>query len=210
MLSTSNKDYKIELKFNCQEISQAPQFVSPMKPSQYLSNSYEEFYYHQYLPKLLSSLPDNPDPPPLDTYLKEIHSISPKCMVQYQELYKRGIKSPETDQIASNFCQLAKELDKKSRSEFIKQNDLDLKLLSDYLTKSQKDKYYMLYQNGKFHLDQPNPDDYQLLSYRKEPEKYRYICQSQSGKTINVLLRWKNGIAYPAFQISLNRDKSAK
>ena len=37
-------DLKLELKFNASTISDAPQFVSPMKPSQYLGSSYEEFF----------------------------------------------------------------------------------------------------------------------------------------------------------------------
>ena len=42
-------EYKVEFKFNASSLDKAPQFVSPMKPSRYLSSSYEEFYYTNYL-----------------------------------------------------------------------------------------------------------------------------------------------------------------
>ena len=47
IITNDNKtksEYLIEFKFNIKQINQAPQFVSPMKPSQYLTLSYEEFF----------------------------------------------------------------------------------------------------------------------------------------------------------------------
>jgi hypothetical protein len=35
--------FNIEFKFNAEFIKETPQFVSPMKPSQYLQTSYEEY-----------------------------------------------------------------------------------------------------------------------------------------------------------------------
>lgn len=43
------RKFNIEIKFNAQNINETPQFVSPMKPSQYLETSYEEYYYDNYL-----------------------------------------------------------------------------------------------------------------------------------------------------------------
>ena len=40
---------KLEFKYNASSIDETPQFVSPMKPSQYLQSSYEEYYYDNYL-----------------------------------------------------------------------------------------------------------------------------------------------------------------
>jgi len=53
-------------------------------------------------------------------------------------------------------------------------------------------------------LQRVDPADYNIVSCVKNPAKSRYECETQSGKKINVLLRWKNGngIAFPAFQIS--------
>ena len=45
----------IELKFNASEIDDAPQFASPMKPSQYLSHSFEDYHYSNILPQIIKS-----------------------------------------------------------------------------------------------------------------------------------------------------------
>ncbi len=182
--------YNLELKFNAESISDAPQFVSPSNPSQYMSGNYEEHYYDNYLPKLAEFggllLPDK------KTYLKQINGNNPKCMITYKTLYKEN----------EEFKNLANKLSKDSIETFIQKYELDIVSLSRYLQTSQKDKIYMLYKNGKFNKEIPDMNDYELVSYEKD--KNRYIVTNQNNKKIYVLLRWKNcnGIAFPAFQIS--------
>lgn len=91
-----------------------------------------------------------------------------------------------------------------SISEFINNNELDYIMLTNYLLTSQANKIYMLYTNGSFIKQLINSADYTLIEIIKQPYKFKYECISESGKKINVLLRWKNGngIAFPAFQIS--------
>ena len=84
----TNCSYNIELKFNASSIDETPQFVSPMKPSQYMSSSYEDYYYDNYLTKLAAQ--SGLEMPPRETYLKQIHTNSPKCMAKFQELYYKG------------------------------------------------------------------------------------------------------------------------
>ena len=204
-----SKSFKVELKFNASSISKAPQFVSPMKPSQYLINknglSYEDYYYDNYLPPLLHTvglpIPDK------STYLAQIHSNSPACMKESQELYYKGCKpsskftkNPED----INFYTLANKLSRESIQSFIQETELDSTLLSKYLMKTQQDKVYMLYHNKTFILQHNNMDDYVIDTVTKNDTKFRYECTSKNGKKMNVLLRWKNGcgIAFPAFQIS--------
>lgn len=199
------EEYKVEFKFNTSSLDKAPQFVSPMNPSRYLSNSYEEFYYSNYLHKL--ALKSNLPMPSKEEYLKQIHSNKPKCMKHYQELYYKGCSSSSKftgKQEDINFYNYAKELSNTSISEFINNNDLNSAMLSDYLLTSQANKIYMLYIDNSFVKQVINSSDYTLLSVIKQPEKLKYECISVSGKKINVLLRWKNGngIAFPAFQIS--------
>jgi hypothetical protein len=195
----------IELKFNAATISDAPQFVSPMKPSQYLSASYEEYYYATYLPLLAAEagLPL----PSLADYLKQIHATRPECMKAYQDLYYQGCagSSKYTGQpTAVNFYELAKQLSNESISTFIEKTDLQAELLSAYLRESQKEKRYMLYKTNAFHLQHHCVEDYTIESVTKNPKKFRYECSTKSGKKMSILLRWKNGngIAFPAFQIS--------
>ena len=51
---TLNKKYvfKVEFKFNATQIGDTPQYVSPMKPSQYLTGDYEEYFYDSYLSQI--------------------------------------------------------------------------------------------------------------------------------------------------------------
>jgi hypothetical protein len=200
-------DFNIELKFNADTIEDTPQFVSPMKPSQYLSHSYEEFYYDNYIEQL--SLLGNFPVPSKDIYLHEIHSHSPQCMKDYQNKYYKGCK--QSSQYSGNpedinFYKKSKGLSNESIRRFISQSELDINKLSSYLCLSQKEKYYMLYKNNEFHIGISDMNNYHLVSYEKHPEKYYYLATSLSGKKIKILLRWKNGngIAFPSFQISLD------
>jgi hypothetical protein len=196
-------EYKVEFKFNASSLDKAPQFVSPMKPSRYLSSSYEEFYYTNYLTKL--ALKGNLKMPPKEEYLKHVHSNKPKCMTDYQDLYYKGCRSSSKftgNQEHIDFYNYAKELSSISISEFIESNELNIAMLSNYLQTSQANKIYMLYTNNTFIKQIINSDDYMLIDVIKHSNSYE--CISKSGKKIYALIRWKNGngIALPAFQIS--------
>jgi len=197
----------LEFKFNASSIDEAPQFVSPMKPSQYMSASYEKFYYDNYLEQLATfmELPM----PKQDEYITQIHNNKPKCMKLFQDLYYRGCKksSKFTNNLKDIECyKYAKNLSNKSISSFINSTELNIEMVSKYLYNTQKDKIYMLYSltEKKFIIQKIDLDDYNIVSVKKNPEKYRYECITKTGKKINILLRWKNGngIAFPAFQIS--------
>lgn len=197
VLNGGEKTFKIELKFNAQQIDDSPQFVSPMKPSQYLSMSYEEYYYDNYLGKLCDSKPTK------EVYLSQIHNTSPKCIAVIQGKYKRGSKPCGTDE-EKQFYMKCKEVSKDSIYNFINIAELDLNKFSSYLKTSQTDKIYMLYKNGQFYKDIPTNNDYELVRYVKDPIYSRYIATTKTGRELKILLRWKNGngIAFPAFQIS--------
>jgi len=199
------EEFKVEFKFNATSLDETPQFVSPMKPSQYLNNSYEEVYYANYLSKLATL--GNLEMPSIEDYLKQIHSNKPQCMKKFQELYYNGCSGSSkftAKQEHIHFYNYAKELSNASITEFINNSELNITMLSNYLQSTQSDKIYMLYNNNSLIKQTINIDDYTLISVTKQPDKYRYECRSKSGKKIKVLLRWKNGngIAFPAFQIS--------
>jgi hypothetical protein len=203
--SSDPRIYNIELKFNASAIDEAPQFVSPMKPSQYLSGSYEDHYYTNYLPTL--SATSGLSIPAKEAYMAQIHTNKPKCIKDFQELYYQGCNASSkftNNEADIKFYELAKQLSNESISSFIEKTDLNIGLLSEYLQASQKGKIYMLYSDGQFTKQTVNIDDYIIVRVVKNPQKFRYECTSMNGKKITVLLRWKNGngIAFPAFQIS--------
>ena len=196
--------FNIELKFNAGSIDAAPQFVSPMKPSQYLDESYESYFYEDYLEYIMAKL--SLPMPSQEIYLKQIHSEKPACMTEYQNLYYQGCsRSSQYTGVpnAISFYIYCKHLTKASIANFIETTELKTEKLTKYLQSSQKDKIYMLYKHNKFIKQSVNMDDYIITGVVAEPSKSRYICNTKSGKKIKVLLRWKNGhgIALPAFQI---------
>jgi hypothetical protein len=204
-IKTKISEEKLEFKFNASSIDEAPQFVSPMKPSQYLSQSFEEYYYDNYLIPLLKEF--GLDIPERNLYLKSVHNNKPKCMESAQLLYYQGCKQSSKytgSEQAVKFYQSCNEASKKCITNFIQETDLDIEKLVEYLIKSQDKKNYLLYKNGEFHIQSSNNDDYTIVSCNKNPEKSRFEAETKSNKKIYILLRWKNGngIAYPAFQIS--------
>lgn len=197
-------DAKLEFKFNATCIDDVPQFVSPMKPSQYLSQSFEDYYYDNYLVNLLQDY--ELQIPEKNVYLSKIHSNKPKCMENAQKKYYQGCQRSSKFTGKHNdieFYEKCINISKECIEKFIEETDLNISKLSDYLINSQNNKIYLLYKNNKFNI-QSIEDDYTIVSYEKQPKNFRYVATTKSGKTINILLRWKNGngIAYPAFQIS--------
>jgi hypothetical protein len=198
-------DEKVEFKYNATSIDETPQFVSPMKPSQYLSQPFEEFYYDNYLISLLQEF--DLDVPERSLYLKSIHNNKPKCMETQQLLYYQGCKNSSKytgEEKAIQFYKKCNEVSRECIEKFIGSTELDIVKLTQYLITSQDKKNYLLYKNGNFYVQLSNTDDYSIISYVKNADKSRYEAVTKTGKKINILLRWKNGngIAYPAFQIS--------
>jgi hypothetical protein len=176
-----------------------------MNPSKYLEYSYEEYYYDNYIKNLSKEygliLPCRKE------YIKKIHSNSPLCVIEYQKKYYKGCeKSSKYTAVKEDidFYEESKKKSKDSIISFINLYSINIKMLSEYLLETQKNKYYMFYKNNNIYLETVNQDNYIITSYIKEPEKQRYLATTKSGNILKILLRWKNGngIAFPAFQIS--------
>jgi hypothetical protein len=205
------KSAHIELKFNAADVDETPQFASPMKPSQYLSQSFEEYHYNTVLPRIAEVAKERvEDLPKKEIYLKEIHGNKPACMGEFQKLYYEGCKSSSKfteEPLAIQFYQNALAVSKQGIYDFIEATELDASKLTEYLLDTQKGKIYMLYSNGRFIKQEVNLEDYIITNVTKNGKKSRYECETKTGIKLNVLLRWKNGngIAFPAFQISAHR-----
>jgi len=199
-------NFNIEFKFNAKNISDAPQFVSPAKPSRFLENNYEEYFYDHYLPLIANF--DGLEMPNKEDYLEKIHGPKPKCVSEYQTKYykgSKGSKSKYTGKIEDiDFYQYCKKISKESIDTFIQNTDLKVDILTNYLQDTQRNKIYMLCKDDKFYQQEADVDNYQIIHYEKKPDISSYIATLKNGKKIKILLRWKNGngIAYPAFQIS--------
>ena len=187
-----NTSYHVEFKFNAKNIKDVPQYYSPSKPSQYMSLCYEDFFYECYL-EVLANVGHLPMPDK-DIYKRTINSNDPKCMAEFKKKYKECVW----------FKNACKEYTKLSIEVFLPLVELDIRKLSKIL-KEKQNKDYMMYLNGMYHHEKPNMNDFEIESFIVDSkQKNRFICRTKSGKSMRVLLRWKNGngIAYPAFQIS--------
>lgn len=205
LIINNSIEFMVEFKFNVSCVDNTPQFVSPMKPSQYLDSSYEEYYYDYYFTTLVNTY--NLPLPTKEDYLKYIHSPKPKCLQEHQIKYYRGCSKSSKYSGNKNdeeFYESSKTLSNNSISTFISKFGVNQDKLTEYLLDTQKNKYYMLYKDGRIYLDIINLNDYIITEITKDPSKYRYIAKTKSGKNLKILLRWKNGngIAFPSFQIS--------
>tara|TARA_B100001287_G_C22680800_1_gene530238 strand:+ start:1573 stop:2601 length:1029 start_codon:yes stop_codon:yes gene_type:complete len=206
LLKINNElEFNIEFKFNVVSVNETPQFVSPMKPSQYLSESYENYFYNNYLTTLVQEY--NLSLPCKDEYLKNVHSNKPICLKEHQEKYYMGCKRSSkftNNQNDIDFYNSSNKASQESICNFIREYDLNIDKLTEYLLQTQKNKIYMLYKNNHFTLETVDLNNYTIIHVEKDPEHYRYLATTASGKKLKILMRWKNGngIAYPAFQIS--------
>ena len=195
---------RVEFKFGVNKLDRCPQWVSPTKPSQYLSNDFELDYYEKVLPKICNHL--QIDVPEQQEYLKQVHGDKPKCLQLLQDAYYKGSKGSSrcTNQAPDiEFYQLCCQLSKQHITNFIQNTTLDMDQLNNHIKMTQVDKHYMLYDGKQFHLEIRDPESYNIISWEKNANKHRYDCHTQDGTRLSILLRWKNGngIAFPAFQI---------
>ena len=208
----NNIQFKVEFKFNATELTDPPQFSSPSKPDEYLDCSYDEMFYKDYLSKITGE----DKKPAKEIYLKYVHNNKPvPGMEQFKEKYSCGsIRSKKKytgKQEDIDFYNLCNKISQDSIRHHISNTNLKIEKLSQYLQETQRDKYYMLYDkvSGTFNCRTMDMNILQIASYIKDPNGYRYIATTKSGRKLNILLRWKNGngIAYPAFQIRLVKDR---
>lgn len=210
-LVNNKETFCIEFKNNASNLNSIPQFVSPMKPSQYFNGCYEDHYYDNYFRDL--TLQYNLPIPEKEDYLKQIHFTNPKCLIEHQIKYYRGCKSKRQYSGEENdieFYNNAKKAARDSISSFMNCYDLNKEKLTDYLLKTQKNKHYMLHSSGTFYLDTIHSDNFIITDIEKKPDKNMYIAKTKGGDYLSILIRWKNGngIALPALQIGINRKNS--
>ena len=227
-LILNNMKYNIEFKFNAQCVQDTPQFVSPMKPSKFLGEDFDDddykfengSYHNVYIPVLSKY---GMEIAPWDIYKKYVHYAEPEptpnadtqeiyhvgCMKKVQDFYYAGCKRSSrytNDPIAIQFYEDMKIANDDYICSFIQNTPLKCDVLTDHLLKTQNNKYYMLYKNGKFNLETIHEDEYIICTkHQIKKTKNSYYVVTKTGKKLKILLRWKNGngIAYPGLQISL-------
>jgi hypothetical protein len=196
LLKVNGVSAPLEFKYGVDCVNDAPQFVSLMKPSQYLEENFEGYFYDNYFHKIhekyLLKTGDNRLMASKEVYVKTNHSENVPCLMPYKQLY-------ETDKEFITFC---RSIEEEAVGRFIHEVDPKLNILSDKLKTKQKDKIYLLYKDGKFTTETMNEDLFQLVSVVERKGRC-YICETACGGKISIRLRFKNGcgIQFPALQI---------
>jgi len=190
---------KIEFKNGGSNIGDLPQFLSLQTKIGLFTETYDKFWYENYLDKYIacdSSITETK--PSLQLYLKNLtstkYTITPFfAQLKTRELFFQNEKNAVVNaSITDYLTTYGKEIDIKSFSEKVKA--------------TQTDKIYLLWSNGKFSTDQLSEAEMTGMTFHAI--KNGNVLQVKAGTTTyNMLLRWRNhkGILNPAWQISMKR-----
>lgn len=187
---------KIEFKYNCSSITKYPQFLSINSNNFIKDDGYSAYFYDNYLDKIANlikiPLPDK------NSYLKHVHNNNYNSLPFFTELKANETKIKEEK----------KKIVIESIHKYLKENlILDISAINNYFREKEKDKYYLLFKNGKFNYDYIKKDELEIIDIKEIKNKNTLILNTKSNSYISMLLRWKNhlGILFPAWQISLMR-----
>jgi hypothetical protein len=191
---------KIEFKNGGTNISNIPQFLSLQAKVNLFPVTYDTFWYNKYMDKYIACDSGITEPKPsLEKYIKNVtktnYNTSPffAQLREREEFFKKEKNDVVNDSITDYLTTHGEEFDIKSFSETVKA--------------TQTDKIYLLWSNGKFHIDKFSQAEMSGMIYHSI--KNGNVLEIKSGNTIyGLLLRWRNhkGILNPAWQISIKRE----
>ena len=130
-----------------------------------MTNNFEEYHYDNYFEDICNIF--DLEKPNRDDFVNRIHYEKPECVRELQTAYYKGAKNSSRctyleDDIDK--CVKCKQISNKSITEFLKQTDLNIEKLNEYLLNSQKDKQYMLFDTftQSFKHETPDVKDYTI------------------------------------------------
>lgn len=190
---------KIEFKFGATKLNKIPQILSLQSKVDLFPETYDSFYYDNYLDKYLEKVKDIiSDKPDKTIYLKKVTSVNYKVNPFFQELKEKEEKNKKEKHKIVN-TSIKEYLEKYSK-------DINILYFMDKVLETQKEKHYLLWNDGEFHYDTIEQSEIENMEYSNVKNGNTVILKSNK-TTYNILLRWRNhkGILNPAYQISMNR-----
>lgn len=193
---------KIEFKNGGITINDIPQFLSLQTKFGLFNKTYEEFWYENYIDRYVAC--DNlitEAKPPLHSYLKIVSSTNYNIHPFFAQLKNR-----------EEFCKTEKnEIVNESITDYLTRygTTIDIESFTEKVKQTQRDKIYLLWYNGTFHLDKFADEEMKNITFNSI--KNGNILELKTGTTTySLLLRWRNhkGILNPAWQISMKREQS--
>jgi hypothetical protein len=190
---------KIEFKNGGSNIGDLPQFLSLQAKIGLFTETYDKFWYENYLDKYIACDASITEAKPsLQLYLKNVgstkYTITPFfAQLKTRELFFQKEKNEVVNMSITDYL-----------TKYGKQ--LDIKSFSEKVKATQTEKIYLLWCDGKFCTDKLSEAEMSDITYHSI--KNGNVLELKSGNTIyGLLLRWRNhkGILNPAWQISLKR-----
>ena len=198
---------KVEFKNGGRRISHLPQFLSLQVKFGLIEETYDKFYYENYIDKYM-----NCDPlltttlnkkPSLQDYLKSVTKTDlKKASLFFSELQNRELFFQKEKKSVVNLS-ITDYLTKFGAS-------IDIKPFYEKVKETQGGKHFLMWSDEKFYLDTFSDEEIsQEMTF--DSIKNGNSLEIKSGKVIySLLLRWRNhkGILNPAWQISMKRNES--
>lgn len=198
--STIVANRKIEFKNGGTNISELPQFLSLQTKIELFQETYDKFYYENYLDKyMMCDSGITEEKPSLQDYLKKVTSTNYSITPFFNQLKTRELFfQKEKNEVVNN-----------SIKDYLTTYgmDMNIKMFSEKVRATQIDKIYLLWSNQKFYLDKLSEVEMSDMSFHSI--RNGNIIELKSGTTkYGLLLRWRNhkGILNPAWQISMKRN----
>ena len=187
-----------EFKHNCGSIGKLPQYYSPPENKGYITPSYANYFYDDYLTQICELA--NIEKLNKETYMKHIY----QCDHTVNDFF---VKLREAE---PRIQKEKKKIVHTSIKNYLNTygNDLSIEMIKQDVQKQQL-KTFILWDCKNFYKDTISADELELEKIEKIENDNRIVVTSKAGTKHYMLLRWRNhlGILYPAWQISLERPE---
>lgn len=198
--NTLEKSIKIEFKNGGFKLTDLPQILSLRARFPIIDESYDKFYYENYLDQyILCDEEITEIKPSLETYLQKITSVNYDIHPFFEQLRK----------YENNHKNTKNEIVNKSITDYLQRygNHILLDVFIEKIKNTQLDKVYILWKNSKFWIDGVTEEETNNISLHLIGKNF--IELKSNFTYYRLLLRWRNhkGILNPAWQISIRRDK---
>lgn len=190
----------IEFKNGGTNISEQPQFLSLQAKFALFEETYDKFYYENYLDKYIAcDSKITVAKPSLELYLKSVTSTNYSILPFFEQLKARELFFQKEKNAVVNA----------SITDYLTRygHNLNVSAFSEKVKATQSNKIYLLWRDGKFCSDTMSEAEMSDMTFHAI--KNGNVLEVKSGSTIyGLLLRWRNhkGILNPAWQISMKRQ----
>jgi len=190
---------KAEYKYGANNMNKLPQILSLAAKFPLVQETFDVYWYYHGYDTYRACDPSIKEPKPtLEEYVKIVTNVDASIHPAIQELRDQE----------ENFKKEKKKVVDRVITKFLNEyrHTINLSLLSEKLKKTQTGKIYLLWNDGKFHMDEIKEEEMTNLVF--DSIKNGNTLLLKSGNTFyHALLRWRNhqGILNPAWQIKLTR-----